>query len=74
MAYVDIREFHTPKRQNASVVSPADSQGSRSRSSLLGEQGLHDLTVHIGEAEIATPQTKRQLLVVDSEQMQHSGM
>src|SRR5690606_37130065 len=36
----------------------------------LGEDGRHDVTVHVGEPKVAALVTERQPLVVDAEQVQ----
>src|SRR6185436_16298304 len=45
-----------------------------SREKLLRHYARHDMSMHVGEAEIAAIVTIGQLLVIEAEQMQHRGV
>lgn len=41
---------------------------------VLSDQFAHDLTVHIGQAEVATCETVGEPFVIEAQQVQHRGM
>ena len=53
------------------VVFEHDTEGHSPR---LRQQLLHDVPVHIGEAEVAALEAVGQLLMVEAEQVQNGGM
>src|SRR5579863_5393718 len=53
---------------------PSQAPGELSLGASSGENVVHDLTAHVGQAEVAAAVKKRQLGVIEAELVEHGGM